>query len=104
MSFKNYLATYVVIDGVHEHRGHLLIIASNEEEAWSLAHSLTHDFSHWEDDSDDQHPWSYGDGSTASKLSVVREVSEEQFDFVKETMGLLVCERAEVSDRSALVT
>ncbi len=97
MSFKNYLATYVVIDGVHQHSGHLLIIASNEEEARSLAHSLTHDFGHCEDDSDDQHPWSYGDGSTASKLSAVREVSEDQVKFVKEIMGLLVCERAELS-------
>ena len=104
MSFKRYLATYTVVDGEHEHSGHLLIIASSEDEAWSFAHSFTHDFDRWDDEYDNQHPWSYGDGGTASKLHSVREVSEEQFDFVKEAMGLLVCERAEVSDRSGLVT
>ena len=70
MSPNRYLATYTVIDGEHQHNGHLLIIASSEEEAWSFAHSLTHDFDRWDDETDDQHPWSYGDGATASKLSV----------------------------------
>lgn len=110
MSPNRYLATYTVIDGEHQHNGHLLIIASSEEEAWSFAHSLTHDFGRWDNETDDQHPWSYGDGTTASKLSVVREVSEEQFTFAKEVMGLMVCEaerghaRVEVSGRSGPVT
>lgn len=92
MALRHYIATYTVIDGEHEHSGHLLIVASSEEEAWSCAHSLTHDFAFWDDKSDDLHPWSYGDGSTASKLSGVREVSEEQFTVFREVMGLLVCE------------
>ena len=37
-----------------------------------------------------EHPWSYGDGTTASKLSDVREVSAEQFSFVKGAMASLV--------------
>ncbi len=90
MSTKHYLATYTVIDGEHEHNGHLLIIASSEGEAWSFAHTLTHDFGRWDDEIDEQHPWSYGDGTTASMLSVVCEVGEEQFTFAKEVMGLMV--------------
>jgi len=93
MSPKHYLATYTVIDGQHEHSGHLLIIARSEEEAWSFANSLTHDCD-WGDGCDIKHPWSYGDGTTASKLSVVREVSPEQFNFVKEVMSSLVYDRA----------
>jgi hypothetical protein len=89
MSPKYYLATYIVIDGNHEHSGHLLIIAFNEEEARSFAGSLTHDYDSG-DGCDYKHPWSYGDGTTASKLSVVREVSAEQFNFVKEAMASLV--------------
>jgi len=92
MALKHYIATYTVIDGEHEHSGHLLIIASSKEEASSFAVSLAHDFGRWDDETDDQHPWSYGDGGTASKLSVVREVSEEQFTFANEVMGLMVCE------------
>ena len=89
MSPKYYLATYIVIDGNHEHSGHLLIIAFNEEEARSFADSLTHDYDSG-DGCDYEHPWSYGDGTTASKLSVVHEVSAEQFNFVKEAMASLV--------------
>jgi len=92
MSPKHYLATYTVIDGEHEHCGHLLVIASSEKEAWSFADSLTHDFGRWDDEIDDQHPWSYGDGGTASKLRVVREVGKGQFTFAKDVMGLIVCE------------
>ncbi len=92
MSPRHYLARYTVIDGEHEHNGHLLIIASSEEDAWSFAHSLTHEFGGLDDEIDDRHPWSYGDGATASKLSVVREISEEQFMFAEDVMGLMVCE------------
>jgi hypothetical protein len=92
MSREHFLATYTVTDGEHEHNGHLLIIASGEEKAWSFARSLTHDFGRWDDETDDHHPWSYGDGATASQLSVVREVSEEQFTFAKDIMGLMVCD------------
>jgi len=110
MSVRRYLATYTVIDGEHEHNGHLLIVASSAEEAWSFGHVLTHDFGRWDDEIDDEHPWSYGDGSTASRLSVVHEVSEEQFAFAKEVMNLMVCEAerghtgAGVSGRSGPVT
>jgi hypothetical protein len=86
---KYYLATYIVIDGGHEHSGHLLIIALSEEEARSFADSLTHDYDS-SNGCDYEHPWSYGDGTTASKLSIVREVSAEQFTFVKEAMASLV--------------
>ena len=89
MSPKYYLATYIVIDGKHEHSGHLLIIAFSDEEARSFADSLTHDYDSG-DGCDYENPWSYGDGTTASKLSVVREVSAEQFNFVKEAMASLV--------------
>ncbi len=92
MSPRHYIARYTVIDGEHEHNGHLLIIASSEEDAWSFAHSLTHEFGSLDDEIDDRHPWSYGDGATASKLSVVREISEEQFMFAEDVMGLMVCE------------
>ena len=89
MSSKYYLATYIVIDGKHEHSDHLLIIARGEEEARSYADSLTHDYDSG-NGCDYEHPFSYGDGTTASKLSVVREVSAEQFNFVKEAMASLV--------------
>ena len=92
MFLEHYLATYAVIDGEHEHNEHLLIIASSEEKAQSFAYLLAHDFGLWHDETDDQHPWSYGDGATASKLRVVRPVSEEQFAFAKDVMGLIVCE------------
>jgi|ERR1035438_8943872 hypothetical protein len=104
MSLNRYLATYTLIDGVHEHSAHLLISASSAEEARSCADSLTHEFNHWNDGEDEQHPWSYGDGSTASKLRVVREVSEEQFTFAKEVLSLLVYGGAEAGGRSGPVS
>ena len=91
MPSKYYLATYTIIDGEHEHIDHLLIIATSNKQAWSFADSLAHDCS-WDDEGDDQHPLSYGDGTTASKLRGVREVSEEQFTFLEGVMSLLVYE------------
>ena len=90
---KHYLATYTIIDGEHEHSDYLLIIAHGEEEARSFAHWLTHDCS-WDGECDDRQPLSYGDGTTASKLRALREVSPEQFTFVEEAMGSLVYDLA----------
>jgi len=91
MSQKHYLATYTIIDGQHEHTDHLLIVAGSKGQAWSFADSLTHDCS-WDDEGSEEHPLSYGDGTTASKLRVVRGVSKEQFIFLERVMSLLVCE------------
>jgi hypothetical protein len=93
ISPKHYLATYTIIDGEHEHSDYLLIIAHSEEEARSFAQWLTHDCS-WDGECDDGHPFSYGDGTTASKLRALREVSLEQFIFVEEAIGSLVYDLA----------
>ncbi len=94
MSLKHYLATYTVIDGEHEHLGHLLIRARDAREAPSLADSLTHDTDCWDDEGSEEHPWSYGDGTTTSQLRVVHEVNKEQFRFVKNVMAPLVYKAA----------
>ncbi len=90
MPLKHYVAKYIIIDGDHEHVGWLLIKAANDEQAWSFADSLNHDADCRNDEGSDKHPWSYGDGATASKLRLVREVTEEQFEVVGDAMGLMM--------------
>ncbi len=88
MPLKNYLAIYTVIDGEHAYLGRLLITAHNDEEALGFADWLTHDADCWDHDCGDQHPWSYNDGTTASTLDSVREISEEQYKTIKDVVGL----------------
>ncbi len=89
MSLRHYVAKYIVIDGDHEHVAWLLVKAATDEEAWSFADSLNHDTGCRNDEGSDRHPWSFGDGATASNVRLVREVTEEQFEVVADTMGLM---------------
>lgn len=90
VQLKHYLAKYTIIDGDHEHVGWLLVIAANDEQAWSFADSLNHDTDCRNDGGSDKHPWSYGDGATACKLRLVREVTVEQFTVVRDVLGLMI--------------
>jgi hypothetical protein len=87
MPRKHFLATYAVIDGEHTSVGRLLISACSGEVAWTFGESLAHDAECW-DDCSEEHPWSYFDGSTASQLSEMHEVSEEEFAIAKNAVGL----------------
>lgn len=108
MPLKNYLAIYTVIDGEHAYVGRLLIAADNDKEALRFANWLTHDTDCWDEDCADQHPWSYNDGTTASRLDSVREISEEQFKAINDVLGLLRYDAnrtgAEASGGNASVT
>lgn len=85
---KHFLAAYSVIDGEHTHVGRLLITARDSEEAWSFANSLAHDTDCC-DGCNVEHPWSYIDGTTASTLSDLREISVQDFKASTDVIGLL---------------
>ena len=65
----------------------LPISARTSEKAWTLGDLLAHDTDCWHGCSD-EHPWSHADGSTASKLSEVRELSEVELTVAKDVIGL----------------
>ncbi len=87
---KRYIAEYTVIDGLHEHINWLLITADNDDDARSMANSLNHDADASNGEGSHQHPWSFGDGSTSSKLKLVREITDDQFSVIRDVMGLMI--------------
>jgi hypothetical protein len=89
-SLKRYIAEYTVIDGMHKHINWLLITADNDNDARSMADSLSHDPDAASDEGSHQHPWSFGDGSTASRLKLVRKITDAQFSVIRDVMGLMI--------------
>ena len=77
---KYFLATYEIIDGMHGHKGAVIIEARTIEEAENIAESQEHDV----DTSEEEHKYfDYGDGTTASKNEIVTEITNEEMEFLR---------------------
>jgi hypothetical protein len=85
-----FLARITIIDGEHEHNSHLITQAKNEEQADRQFQAAMHDTDCWNSDHDKgnvDHPFSYGDGCTASKVSSTRRISKKE----AQTLKRLIC-------------
>jgi hypothetical protein len=86
---KTYIAKFSIIDGEHEHHSEFLLKARSHDEAFKIAKSQEHEPTILEDDVEPTY-WDYGDGTTASRLKSVVEITEAEAGILRR-LGL-VCD------------
>ncbi len=89
---KYFLATYELLDGEHEHKGAMIIVAKTFDEACKIAEveeyspDIEYSDEEWEEGKFRYFDFG-GDGTTAAHTSGVHEISQEQMEFL-ERVGL----------------
>jgi hypothetical protein len=87
---KTYVARFSMIEGEHEHHAAFLLRAESHDEAYALAKSQEHEPEIPDEDEDGEKEltyWDYGDGTTASRLLGVLEITKEEVHSI-ERLGL----------------
>jgi hypothetical protein len=78
---NTYLAKFRIIEGEHEHHGEFLLKAKSHDEAYTLAKSQEHEPIIPDENEEGEKEltyFDYGDGTTASILQGVVEITQEE--------------------------
>lgn len=78
-----YVAKFTLYEGEHTHSGAFLLHAASHDEAYALAKTQEHEAESPEDNDAELTYWDYGDGTTASRLNGVVEITEEEAKVIR---------------------